>query len=225
VRVVALVTVLVACGRFGFDAAPLSGDAPRSSDARITDATAIAPAFVQYADTTSGNLLVVAIGYELSPLPDLDTVADTSADAFTVLPPVESTAGFAREYVAYAIASSSGTTAVHVKLTSSASYLVLRVHEYTNVGTVESYESNIGDATGSDAMTVAIATAVPNELVFAYAVSTAGQATAGTGFTPRSTTAGDTTEDRLEPGSGAQLVTASTNDTGWSLQAVSIRGQ
>jgi hypothetical protein len=239
VRLVVLVTALVACGRLGFDAVPAVTDARRSS----ADANALAPAFVQYADTTAGsgsdisvaypepvtagNLLVVTVGYQLTPVPDLGTLIDTASDSFIVLPYVESSVAYAREYVAYAIASSSGSNTIQATLSASGAYISLRVHEYTNVDSIEpfdTYASNTGDAIGSDAITVAIATETPNELVFAYAVSTAGQAIAGTGFTPRSTTAGDTTEDRVESGSGAQLVTATTNDTSWSIQAVSIRG-
>jgi hypothetical protein len=244
VRLVVLVTALVACGRLGFDAVPSARDAPGSGDAPNLDAIASAPAFVEYADATvgsgsdisvaypepvtAGDLLVVTIGYQLTPVPDLGALVDSANDAFVVLPYVESTVAYAREYVAYAIASSSGSNTVHATLSASGAYMALRVHEYTNVDSMEpfdTYASNTGDAIGSDAISVAIETAAPNELVFAYAVSTVGEATAGTGFTPRSTTAGDTTEDRVESGSGAQLVTATTNDNSWSIQAVSIRGQ
>ncbi|HEY1814365.1 MAG TPA: hypothetical protein VGG74_18565 [Kofleriaceae bacterium] len=234
---------VMACGRLDFDPAPGAGpiDAARdlagdgdSSDPRI------APQFVQYADTTTGSanaaalavpytmdvtvgdLLVVCAGVNNQ---SLTSLSDTTGDLFTVLGPVIE--NFNVIYTAYAIAGTSGPETVGVMFDGS-NYAALRVHEYADVDPVtplDTYGSNTGTTVGSDVIEVSLTTATENELVFAYAVSSAGIATAGTGFNARSVAADDISEDRIEQDAGTYEVTANNSGTPWAIQALAFRGR
>ncbi|HEY3805467.1 MAG TPA: hypothetical protein VGL61_22820 [Kofleriaceae bacterium] len=229
---------VMACGRLGFNAEPGSGPADASRDAAI-DASGppVAPQFVQYADTvnmlsdglatsytmdvTAGDLLVVCVGINGQLLV---TLTDATGDAFTTLGPLLQD-GQAM-YTAYAIAATSGPESVGVTFDGSA-YGALHLHEYADVDLVaplDTNAANTGSSVGSDVIEVSLTTATANELLFVYAVSTDGAATAGTGFNPRSSIAADISEDRIEAAPGAYEATASNSGTPWEIQALAFRG-
>jgi hypothetical protein len=233
---------LIACGRLDFDVEPgVTTDAAAHSIDAPSDPR-LAPMFVQYADAemdpsqqlavsfmspvTAGDLLVVTAAWQSSPLGDIAALHDSFDDTFTRLAPIGGEAGITRTYVTYAVAGMSGSNVVMASITNPGDFVV-RIHEYANVDPVQpvdSYVTNTGDAIGSDAITAAVTTTVPNELVFAYAVSTAGQATAGTGFTARSTISGDVTEDEIVATPSTIEAVASTNAADWTIQVVTVRG-
>jgi hypothetical protein len=222
---------LVACGRLGFD--PTASPA---GDAASADASHGAPVFVQLADladsssvfsvayaspVATGNLLVVAVGTNSH---GLVAITDSNVDSFVTLPELV-TAATSPVYVAWAISTESGSNTVTVELDGSDDAAV-RVHEYANIGAdpFDTSATNTGSSAGIDAIEVQIDTHIDHELVFAYAISEAATASAGTGFMARSTINGDVTEDATYAAPGAHAITATNTSTPWAIEALAFKG-
>jgi len=237
----AVLVVLAACGRVRFDPLVATGDAPVPHDAPMPiDAPSVPPSFVQFNDgvaTTSttetvafaqavvpGDLIIVTVAYQMSPLGTLASLVDTNGETFTVLPQLIAEPDSASN-VAYAFATASSTDAITATMSASGR-VVVRIHELAGVDAmqpIDAHVTNLGSAAGSDAIAASITTANPDELVFAYALSSNGTASVGTGFTPLSTTSGDVTEVRAFAQPGTYPVTATSSGTPWSLEALALR--
>jgi hypothetical protein len=239
VRSLVVGLALVACGRVDFNATRDGAPGDSAIDAPTDAAPRVAPQFVQYADTTTGSAgaIVLAVPYEMDVAAgdllvvcagvddqSLVSLSDTTGDSFTVLGPLIDNNNVL--YTAYAIAATSGPETVTVTFDGS-NYAALRVHEYADVDAAAPLDTNVsntGTTVGSDVIDVSITTGTENELVFAYAVSTSGEATAGTGFNARSSAAADISEDRIEQDAGTYEVTANNSGTPWVIQALAFRG-
>ncbi len=230
---------LIACGRFDFD--PPSHVSDAAGDAAGSNAR-VAPRFIQYQDgvqmpastlsvsfgeaVMAGDLIVVVVAFNATPLVTLTALTDTTGDAFTVLPALLATASTA-SYIAYAFATASAAETVTATVSGQTRILEVRVHDYAGVDAaqpLDTYATATGSASGSDAITVSITTSNQNDLLFAYALSVTGGATVGTGFVPLSTVSGDVTEDRLAAQPGTYMATASTLDPPWSIEALALDG-
>jgi hypothetical protein len=239
-----VLALLLGCGRIDFDPLGSSPDDGRPTD--VTDVTdGFEPsgetiAFVQVTSTTlqsalsvdaslvvtSGNLIVAAIDY--APQTRVATVADNQDNTYTLLGPFDGPGNPAnRQYVAYAIASTSGTLACTVTLDgASSSYLELRLHEYTNESPTAPFDvvsSSAGSAAGTDGIQTTLVTTSPNELIYALATIEQG-GVEGTGFTLRTGVKADVSEDRQVGAPGTYLATATeTAGNAWTITAVAFR--
>ncbi|MFT3696286.1 MAG: hypothetical protein QM831_24310 [Kofleriaceae bacterium] len=239
-RAVVLVA-LVGCGRLGFDDDRTRTDA--AVDAALIDAgvTHGAPTFVTDDDqiggmvtavtatlsgVTDGDLLVVAIGYDEN-MAIMPTLSDTLGTTFTLLGPDDGGASN-RQYIAYGILHSGATIDTFtVSLSAAAaSYVELRPHAYRGVDPATPFDTHVttkGTAPGQQPL-ASITTAVDNELVFAFGITNNGSTVQGFDMTPRTTGAGDLTEDKIAPTAGAQTVTASSDAGVWTFSVAAFRG-
>jgi len=205
----AVLVVAVACGRVGFDPS-----APRDATA-ATDGTADATprsfAFVQTksenagaasahsiafdARVTAGDLLVVAFDFDANTALTPILIGDMRATSYQLLGPFDN--GTNHQYIAYAVATSSG--------------IEVRIHEYAGAWPAAPLDQQVGANGGSLAMDGAqpppLTTTQPDELIFG-SFTFGGAGVPGTGFTQRSSLDGDVTEDQLAATPGVHRVTA-----------------
>jgi hypothetical protein len=223
------------CGRISFDPA-----SPAQTDGGIDAGLPRPPVFVQHAangtaatltkampfpaPVTAGDLILVAIDYDLS-TPQVAGVSDSQGNTYTVLGPFD--APRSRQYLAYALAQTSDVDTVTATLDAiPAQFLELRIHEYADVSPTDPFDavaSAGGTATGPDAAaSPLIVTTSPNELVFGLVID--GTVSAGTGFTLRSSEYGDVTEDRIAATPGSYAATATVTGI-WNATVAAFRGR
>lgn len=244
---VILLGLVAGCGRLGFD--PLGsrdGGPLGDGDGPIGDAhVPIAPQFLQttQAMATTGSslstgftspvaaddLIVVTVDFDHTSPVTASSVTDSLGSTFSIVGPDD---GYAiannnRQYIAYALATTSGSDTINVVLNASVlSYLELRIHEYASASLVAPFDSHAAGTSvtgGTDAaQTSALVTSEPNELIFGLIID--GTVTAGPSFTTRNTAFGDLTEDEVAQTPGSYTVVATTTN-GWTASAVAFRGR
>ena len=219
-----------ACGRVDFDPSPPrdATDATGATDA--TDATGDAAprsfAFVQTksknagaasahsvafdAPVVAGDLIVVAFDFDANTALTPILIGDMRASSYQLLGPFDN--GTNHQYIAYAVATSSGIDSIAVALMgTSLSYLEVRIHEYAGAWPAAPLDQQIGANGASLAMdgarTPPLTTTRPEELIFGF-FTFGGSGAPGTGFTQRSSLAGDVTEDELAVTPGPYTPTA-----------------
>jgi hypothetical protein len=223
VTIVATISMLgVGCGRIDFDplvldSAPLA-DAPPDAEQRPF-------AFVQRNDgdggganvfgvpfaspVAAGNLVIATFDFDAASAFS-SAVVDSLGNSYSMVGPFSN--GTNHQFIAYAVTTAAGDDTVTVTLQgTSESYLEVRIHEYAGAWPADPLDSSAG-ANGSSvavdgAQTPPFVTTQTNELVFGLFIFGAF-GTSGTNFTPRSTLAGDVTEDRLATDPGPNTVTA-----------------
>ncbi len=156
--------------------------------------------------------------------PGLVTVSDTEGNTYVpVVGPVTASGYSLTLFVALDVAG--GPDTVTVTWSSPvASECHLYAHEYAGLTSFDVGAGGVGTSTATDGITSGmIETHHANELVFGYTKT--GIATAGTGFTARSTFDNNITEDESAPAPGPYQATATmTNGTSWTMLVGAFRG-
>jgi hypothetical protein len=237
--------LVAACGRVGFDRAPTDSasvvaDTRGSADA---PATVLPPEFVQHTASTDGNTETITAAF-VSPVAagdlviagldyggaaggqTLTSVADTFGDSYALLGPYTGDVSGTQTsvYLAYTVASQSGTDALTATLDANAGFLEFRIHEYANTASspLDTTIGSNGGTTGSDAAAATITTAAAEELIFAMVID--GTVGAGTGYTLRGSDYEDLTEDRVAATASTYPVLGSPSGD-WVMIAAAFRGR
>jgi len=240
----AVVLVVLAGCRIGFDARTAPDGGPDAvadgSDARIP----LAPRFVQTdstmnpgaatialsfpADVVAGNLVLCAIDF-VPATATLVSITDDKGNTYTAAGPFDGNGGV-RHYLAWTIAAIGGPTTV-TAMTSAAptTFYDLRLHEYADVAAgspVHGAASATGTTMAPDgAQSPPVTTTEPNELIFGFVTFFGPAGTAGTGFMSRSMFDADLTEDMVAVTPGTYRALATSNGSSWTATVAAIRGR
>ncbi|HEX2381560.1 MAG TPA: LamG-like jellyroll fold domain-containing protein, partial [Acidimicrobiales bacterium] len=105
------------------------------------------------------------------------------------------------------------------------SFGTLYIGEYSGVDKANPLDVKASRTGTAAAMTSgAVTTTNPNDLLYGFGASNGAVTAAGAGFTPRSLTFGNITEDRTVAANGAYAATATQNSNAWVMQLVAFRG-
>jgi hypothetical protein len=231
----AVAVLLAGCGRIGFDLLDGGGataDGPMgSSDAGAT----MVPSNLQsitisqdqgnnitaqfFGNVTQGDLLVAA--FTFAPVGAVTKVEDTVSSHFTVLAPVDNSAG-QRVELAYAAAALTGHDEVTVFIADEATDFELVALEYAGIAASSPLQAMASAQATDGSGSVELATTASNELALGYAVTPDGNTTVGAGMIGRSFTANDIVEDAVVAVPGEFEVNATTTGT-MTLYAVAFR--
>ena len=239
---VGLVSLIAACGRFGFQPDDRLGhDASVAiADVAPPDAAPTALAFVQA--TGSGNApgtvisdsfaqpvaidhtLIVAVDFDIMGALANVTFSDTLGTAFKTVIDDATAAGYL-QLVAIGTTTASGVDRVTVTLDrTSASFLEFHILDYAGRSTLDASSSIAGMT--STVASPPITTSGEDELLFGYCVYHTGLGEPGAGFTVRDMTEGDYAEDRMLATPGTYTTTATMTTTGtWNMSAVALRSR
>ncbi|HTJ39023.1 MAG TPA: PKD domain-containing protein [Dactylosporangium sp.] len=201
-----------------------------------TAAFADAPAFVQVAgvtpptpqssvsvpftdDETAGNTNILAIGWT-DTTASIASVSDSAGNTYQAAIATYRGAGMSQA-VYYATGIAAGADTVTVTFDQPASYVDLRVSEYSGVSGFDAGASGSGATGDGDSGTVATTNA--DDLLFAAGMSGGAYSAAGTGYTSRIITGnGDITQDRAVAATGSYSATA-TNVGPWIMQLAAFK--
>ncbi|HZU84054.1 MAG TPA: hypothetical protein VE987_14095 [Polyangiaceae bacterium] len=176
----------------------------------------------------AGDLDVVVVGWSDSTTL-VDSVVDTSGNAYTLAVGPTAAPGYPSQAIYYASnVAAALTNVVTVRFDAAAQFADVRVLEYAGVDTAQPLDG-VAEATGVGvtSSTPAVAVTGPGVLVAANTVATL-TAAAGPGFTLRVLTApdGDLVEDQLVSTAGAYPASASLAAAGaWVMQAAAFRAR
>jgi len=207
----------------GGDASP---DAPQSSIAFVqvtsTDFGASPSGTLSFDDAVGAHdTIIAAVSFD-NPSATL-TASDSLGSVFTtVVGPIDSPAPVHRSYLVAAVDVAGGDDAVTLTLSDSASAeFDVYLHEYAGIVSLDASAGQAGTSTTMTSGPIAVASA--GELVFGFAW-TNDQATAGGGFTTRSTFKDNVTEDRVTDAPGAYAATASQQGSRWTMLGGAFKG-
>jgi chitodextrinase len=172
------------------------------------------------ANTTKGNLILVAFDFDTNSTPS--SVADSQGNIFTEIGTQLTSPGGARSRVYYAKNINGGPDTITVNLSASSAWIELYISEYSGVDTVSPIDAQAG-ASGSagSVSSGASATTTAGDTIYGYCLGDS-VCTAGPGFAARSTFHGNLIEDMTAGNPGSYAATGSA-DHGWSMQMVALR--
>lgn len=200
------------------------------------NASANPPAFVQVASATpptpqssvsvtfanaeaAGNANIVAIGWT-DTAASIANVTDSAGNTYAVAVATFRGNGLSQA-IYYAGDLRGGADTVTVTFDRAASYVDLRVSEYSGVGGFDVGASATGGTGNGDSGTVTTTNA--NDLLFGAGMSGGAFSTAGSGYTSRVLTPnGDITEDRVVTATGTYDATAG-NTGPWLMQLAAFK--
>ncbi len=168
--------------------------------------------------STAGNLILIGVTYNTT----FASISDSQGNALTQVGSELVSPGGARSRVYYAKNIKGGSETVTANLSASSSYLLLYISEYSGVDTASPIDTQAG-ASGSSgvASSGSGTTSAGGEIIYGYCIGDT-VCSAGSGFTARSTFAGNLVEDMVAPAPGAYAATASA-DQGWTIQMVALK--
>jgi chitodextrinase len=213
---------------------------PSAESAPLVVTTAApAPAFVQQAFATpqspqsvvsatytgaqtAGHTNIVAIGWN-DTTASITGLTDSAGNVYQQAVATFRGNGLSQAiyYASNVAAAMAGANQVTVMFNQPAVFVDLRITEYSGLEPANAFDagaSSSGDS--STASSGAVATAAPNELLFAAGMTGAVFTAPGAGFTSRVTTApdGDIVEDAIAASAGSHTATASLGGGTWLLQ-------
>jgi glucose/arabinose dehydrogenase/PKD repeat protein len=175
---------------------------------------------------TAGNLNVVVVGWN-DITSNVISVTDSSGNVYQAAAPVTRSSSTSQAiYFAKNIAANANNT-VTVAFNTAASYVDLRILEYSGIDAVNPLDQT-ASAVGSSATANSgnVTTTAANELVFGAGTTTDAFSGGGSGFTTRviTTPDADIAEDRIVSTTGSYGATASQGGGTWVMQVVTFRG-
>ena len=207
------------------------------------DAEAAAPKPIAFVQTTASQTEVsgstsFSLGYPMpvgehntliaalyvGPNSQLTSVTDTLGNTFEILCNQQVDAYGINVYLAAAYDINGGaldTVTIHMTGSTTTNLLL---HEYANVAPGSGCTHAIGTAATPDGIvSPPLTLTVPNEMIFAYAVSSI--VAPGTSFTARSMYDGDLTEDRIanDPGMASAIATVKSGGPAWGIVAADFK--
>ena len=206
----------------------------------LSSARAAAPAFVQtkFAQVASGttdsaafstanaagNLIVAYVVW--SSATSSVSLSDTRGNTYASAGPVTKWNGTAwSSQVFYAKNIAAGTNTVKATFSATISgFGLLYVHEYSGIDSTNPLDTAAAATGTTSAMSSGAATpSNASDLIFGAGASTSSITTKGAGFTSRSTSSGNLTEDRLSTAAGATAATATHNGSAWVMHMVAFK--
>jgi hypothetical protein len=178
---------------------------------------------------TSGNLNVVIVGWN-DTASVVNSVKDSEGNVYQRAVGPTLLAGYLSQAIYYCpniLAASAGSNAVTVGFNQPASYVDVRILEYSGISQanpVDGFASAVGNSTTSSSGVLATTSA--SDLLIGANMVLTGTLGAGTGFTQRLLTPdGDIVEDNVvtSAGSYSATTTLSPPSNGWDMQMVAFR--
>ena len=173
----------------------------------------------------AGNANIVAIGW-IDGTASISTVVDSTGNTYQAAVPAQRGTGISQA-IYYASNIKGGSNTVTVTFNQPASYVDLRVVEYSGLSPVNPFDAGASAAGNSSAPNSGPVTIQgPNELIFGAGVTSNLYTAAGAGFTLRVITSptGDIAEDELAASPGTYKATATLNGSGaWLMQAAAFK--
>jgi chitodextrinase len=176
------------------------------------------------APTTAGNLIAVYLIWDST---GTASVSDSLRNTYvSAVAPAQWGSGKYSSQIFYTISLGSGVDIVSATFgTKIKSFGIVYAHEYAGISQtapVDVTAAAIGTsgslASGSASTTIAV------DLLFAGGVSTNVVTSPGTGYTARSNSQGNMTEDRIVSAKGSYSATAGNSGGAWGMQMVAFKG-
>ena len=172
------------------------------------------------ANTTAGDLILVAFDYSTNVTPS--SVADSQGNVFVPVGNQLSSQGAESSRVYYAKNIKGGADAVTVTLSAKASWLELYLTEYSGIDPTNPIDAQAGASGKAGAVSSGNATTtVAGDVIYGYCAAD-WACTAGSGFATRSNLNDNLIEDMLAGSPGSYAATGSATN-GWTMQMVALR--
>jgi hypothetical protein len=187
--------------------------------ANKTNATPSAMSLSFPANTLGGDLILVALAYDISATA---SVSDSQGNIFTPVGNQLSAPGGQFSQLYYATNIKGGADTVTVTLSANSGYLDVYLSEYSGINPTNPIDAQ-ASASGS-AGTVSsgnAATTVAGDVIYGYCLGSPF-CTVGSGFAARSTFDGNLSEDLLAGNAGSYAATGSATG-GWAMQMVALK--
>lgn len=170
--------------------------------------------------TAAGDVIMVGFAFPKAAV--VISVTDSQANLFSEVGTQLNTSGGSGIEVWYAQNIKGGNDTVTVKFQGSVAYSYVYITEYGNVATSGVIDSQAGASGSAGAVSSGLlAKAAVFDTLYGFCVAD-GTCSAGTGFTPESTYAGNLVEDEILGTAGSYAATAQSN-SGWAMQAVALK--
>ncbi len=190
-----------------------------------TPATSVPVGFP--AAQTAGNLNVVVAGWS-DTTASVTSVTDSRGNAYAQAGTTITGTGL-RQAIFYAKNIAAGSNTVTVAFSQAATFVDVRILEYSGADTTSPLDVTAGAAgTSISPSSGAATTTFANELIFGAGTTGDGFAAAGTGFTSRiiTTQDGDIAEDKVVTSTGSNAATASLNRSAvWVMQMATFKAK
>lgn len=174
---------------------------------------------------TAGNLIVAYVVWDnRGPV----TLSDSRGNSYSsAVGPTKYSGDRTMAQIFYARNIGSGSNTVKASFsTAITAWGLLYIHEYSGIDSVSPLAGAIGGSGSAAAMNSgSLANVTANSLLFAGGESNNQITSAGTGFTARSTYAGNITEDRIVTSMGAYASSATQNGSAWVLQLAAFKAK
>jgi glucose/arabinose dehydrogenase/PKD repeat protein len=171
---------------------------------------------------TAGDLIVVSIFWSNT---GAVSVSDSRGNVYAVGASRRTWGSGASAQIFYSPNIGAGANTVTVTFaTAIASYAIIYIHEYAGLDVTSPLDGSAAGSGTTLAMSAGrVATTVAGDLLFAAGASSAAVTAAGSGWTTRSTFAGNRTQDEVAGAPGPYSATATQNGNSWVLQEVALR--
>jgi chitodextrinase len=176
----------------------------------------------------SGDLNVVVVGWN-APSGQVQSVTDTSGNAYALAVGPTVKAGFATQSIYYSAnirAAAAGANIVTVTFAAAVPYPDIRIAEYTGIISTSPVDG-VAAASGDSALanSGSVVTANATDLIVGANMVSSLTTGAGTGFTARVITSpdGDILEDRIVSATGSYNATAPLPSGSWIMQLVAFK--
>jgi hypothetical protein len=172
---------------------------------------------------TAGDANVLAIGW-CDTVADISAVTDSAGNIYQVAVPTCRGSGLSQA-IYYAVGITAGSNTVTVTFDQPASYVDLRVTEYSRLNPTNAFDvGGSGTGSGPSADSGSVTTSVTNELLFCAGMAGSMYTAPGAGFTQRVITSpdGDLVEDTVASVPGAYDGTATVDSGVWLLQVAAF---
>ena len=176
------------------------------------------------APTTAGNLLVVYLVWDNT---SGVSVSDSLGNTYTsAVGPTRWNNNRSSAQIFYAINRASGPNTVTASFSRRIqSFAIAYAHEYSGVRSTGTIDVAAGSSGNSGSLNSgSITTTNELDLIFAGGVSASNLTSASPGYSTRSVTQGNLTEDRVVSTKGTYAATANNAGGAWAMQVVAFKG-
>ena len=190
-----------------------------------TPQTASASVAVTYpAAQTAGNLNIVGVGWN-DTTSTVSNVTDSRGNSYALAIGPTSGTGL-RQSIYYAKNIAAGSNTVTVTFSQAATFVDVRVLEYSGLDTANPLDKTAGAAgSGTTASSGAVTTTAANELIFGAGMTISKFTGAGSGFISRIITSpdADIAEDRTVSATGSYSANATNSSSNWVMQMATFK--
>jgi glucose/arabinose dehydrogenase/chitodextrinase len=171
---------------------------------------------------TSGNLIVVYIAWTNT---NIVSVSDTNGNTYASVAPRTTWGTTNSSQVFYAKSINGGANKVQATFaTAISSWADMYIHEYSGIDKVDPLDVSAVNGGTTAAMNSGSATTTnADDLIFGAGASSSNVNQVGTGFTSRSTSFGNRTEDKNVTAKGSYNATARQNGNAWVMHMVAFK--